>query len=160
MSMMPAIAPHRQSCSIDVNYWQERTDCSEPALDRRGRLLQIQVGLLLKSFARNMEDDADLELLTSLLEENEGAESGSDAHPDSLSETDAYDELFDGDESGSYHESDSSGDGQDIEGAQEDFTTLFGDVDDLDDNTPAPESEKQSPSSSQDRSKKELEGNV
>ncbi|XP_073407359.1 protein MCM10 homolog isoform X2 [Dendrobates tinctorius] len=120
-------------------------------------LLQIQVGLLLKSFASNMEGDADLELLTSLLEENEGAECGSVAHPDSLSEPDAYDELFDGDESGSYHESDSSGDGQDIEGAREDFSTLFGDVDDLEDNIPAPESEKRSPSSSQDRSKKELE---
>ncbi|KAM4039180.1 protein MCM10 homolog [Anomaloglossus baeobatrachus] len=104
-----------------------------------------------------MEGDADLELLTSLLEENEGAESGSADCPDSLSETDAFDELFDGDESGSYHESDSAGEGQNIEGAQEDFTTLFGDVDDLEDSTPVPESEKPSPSSSQDRSKQELE---
>ncbi|XP_073508477.1 protein MCM10 homolog [Phyllobates terribilis] len=130
---------------------------NENLKEERGRLLQIQVGLPLKSLKRNMEGDADLELLTSLLEENEGAEGSSVAYANSLSDPDAYDELFDGDESGSYHESDSSGEGQNIEGAQEDFTTLFGDVDDLEDNTPAPESEKHSPSSSQDRSKKELE---
>ncbi|XP_075713524.1 protein MCM10 homolog [Rhinoderma darwinii] len=103
-----------------------------------------------------MEGDADLELLTSLLEENEGAERNCKGYPDT-SEADTYDELFDGDEAGSYHESDSAAEGLDAEGLQEDLTTLFGDVDDLEDNTPVLESEKQLPSSSQDKSKRDLE---
>ncbi|KAG8576968.1 hypothetical protein GDO81_010035, partial [Engystomops pustulosus] len=101
-----------------------------------------------------MEDDADLELLTSLLEENEGAENGV-ADPDSSSEPDAYSELFDGDEAGSYHESDSAAEGQDVEDVQEDFTTLFGDIDDLEENPPGTES--QLLSSNQEKSKKQLE---
>ncbi|XP_066448135.1 protein MCM10 homolog isoform X2 [Eleutherodactylus coqui] len=101
-----------------------------------------------------MEGDADLELLTSLLEESAGGCAG---YADSSSEPDAYDDLFDGDEAGSYHESDSAGEGPDIKGVQEDFTTLFGDIDDLEENTTVQESENQSPSSSQDKSKKELE---
>ncbi|XP_069834831.1 protein MCM10 homolog [Dendropsophus ebraccatus] len=104
-----------------------------------------------------MEGDADLELLTSLLEEGEGAESSHADFPDSSSEPDAFDELFDGDEAGSYHESDSAAEGHDTEGVQEDFTTLFGDIDDLEDNTPVLESKKQSPSSSLDKSREELE---
>ncbi|XP_056429322.1 protein MCM10 homolog isoform X2 [Hyla sarda] len=104
-----------------------------------------------------MEGDADLELLTSLLEESEGTGSNCAGFPDSSSEPDAFDELFDEDEAGSYHESDSAAEGQDAEGVQEDFTTLFGDIDDLEDNKPVLESKKQSPSSSQDKSKKELE---
>ncbi|XP_044136020.1 protein MCM10 homolog isoform X3 [Bufo gargarizans] len=102
-------------------------------------------------------EDADLELLTSLLEENEGTESSYAGHPDSSSEPDAYDELFDGDEAGSYHESDSAAEGQDAEGVQEDFTTLFGDVDDLEDDVPELETRKESSSSNQDRSREDLE---
>ncbi|XP_068132237.1 protein MCM10 homolog [Hyperolius riggenbachi] len=127
-----------------------------------------------------MEDDADLELLTSLLEENEAAESRGSGYPDSLSDPDAYDELFDADEEGSYHESDSAADGQDHEsdsaadggqdhesdnaadgqdfgGVTEDFNTLFGDIDDLEDDKAKPHTAVQTPSPSQEKSKNELE---
>ncbi|KAM9311758.1 protein MCM10 homolog [Gastrophryne carolinensis] len=103
-----------------------------------------------------MEDDADLELLTSLLEENEAAGSSGSAGQDALSETDAYDDLFDGDEDGSYHESDTAGEEQDIGDVKEDFTTLFGDIDDLEEK-PTTQNTKQTPSPSQDKSKKDLE---
>ncbi|XP_075064755.1 protein MCM10 homolog [Mixophyes fleayi] len=99
-----------------------------------------------------MEGDADLELLTSLLEENEAAESCPDT-----SQPDEYDELFDGDEEGSYHESDSATEGQDIGEVKEDFTTLFGDIDDLEDNNCVHQSKEQSLNPSREKSKKELE---
>uniref|UniRef100_A0A8C5PNY0 Protein MCM10 homolog n=1 Tax=Leptobrachium leishanense TaxID=445787 RepID=A0A8C5PNY0_9ANUR len=102
-----------------------------------------------------MEDDADLQLLTSLLEENEAVGSGSDLHASS----DEYDELFDGDEDGSYHESDNPTE-QEVNEVKEDFTTLFGDIDDLDEQSSSGQvSKSKTPSFpvSQDKSKQELE---
>ncbi|XP_072257865.1 protein MCM10 homolog [Pyxicephalus adspersus] len=103
-----------------------------------------------------MEDNADLELLTSLLEENEAAENSGSHFSDASNEPDAYDELFDGDEEGSYHESDSAGEEQGIE-VKENFDTLFGDIDDLEDDKPAIPNNTQSPSPTQEKSKRELE---
>ncbi|XP_063782961.1 protein MCM10 homolog [Pseudophryne corroboree] len=102
-----------------------------------------------------MEGDADLELLTSLLEENEAAESSGTSSQAATSDPDEYDELFDGDEEGSYHESGSEG--QDIGGMQEDFTTLFGDIDDLEDENPVHKSKKELLTPSHEKSKQELE---
>ncbi|XP_012814513.1 protein MCM10 homolog isoform X2 [Xenopus tropicalis] len=104
-----------------------------------------------------MEVDADLELLTSLLEENEAAESNSVESHEASSELDEYDELFDGDEDGSYHESDNGTEEQTVDGVEENFDTLFGDIDDInEEETVAPDTKKQS-SVCQDKSKHELE---
>lgn len=103
-----------------------------------------------------MEDNTDLELLTSLLEENEAAESSDSHFSDASNEPDAYNELFDGDEEGSYHESDSAAEEQGTR-VKEDFNTLFGDIEDLEDDKPALPNNTQSPSPTQEKSKKELE---
>ncbi|KAM5172155.1 protein MCM10 homolog [Mantella aurantiaca] len=104
-----------------------------------------------------MEDNEDLALLTSLLEENEAAESSGSHFSDASNEADEYDELFDGDEEGSYHESDSAGEERDSE-VKEDFNTLFGDIEDLEeDGNPALPNSTQSPSPTQEKSKKDLE---
>ncbi|XP_040199341.1 protein MCM10 homolog [Rana temporaria] len=103
-----------------------------------------------------MEDNADLELLTSLLEENEAAESSDSHFSDASNGPDAFNELFDGDEEGSYHESDGACEEQDSQ-VKEDFNTLFGDIDDLEDDKPALPNNTQSPSPTQEKSKKELE---
>ncbi|XP_053575729.1 protein MCM10 homolog isoform X2 [Bombina bombina] len=106
-----------------------------------------------------MEDDADLEILTSLLEENEAAEMNGSLLPDASSDPDEFDELFDEDETGSYHESDGASEEQDVGAVQEDFTTLFGDIDDLEseNSEQVPQCEKQSFSSSEEKTKQELE---
>ncbi|XP_018409212.1 PREDICTED: protein MCM10 homolog [Nanorana parkeri] len=103
-----------------------------------------------------MEDNTDLDLLTSLLEENEAAESSGSHLSDASHEPDAFDELFDGNEEGSYHESDSGAEERDTE-VQEDFNTLFGDIDDLEDDLPPLPNNTQTPSPTQEKSKKELE---
>ncbi|XP_053319241.1 protein MCM10 homolog [Spea bombifrons] len=108
-----------------------------------------------------MEDDADLDLLTSLLEENEAAERSSAEHAGQPSiSSDEYDELFDGDEDGSYHESDNAAEGQDVGEVKEDFLTLFGDIDDLDEqssNEPLSKSDHHLSATSHEKSKQELE---
>lgn len=98
-----------------------------------------------------------MELLTSLLEENEAAESSDSHFSDASNGPDAFNELFDGDEEGSYHESDGACEEQDSQ-VKEDFNTLFGDIDDLEDDKPALPNDTQSPSPTQEKSKKELEG--
>ncbi|KAM8972126.1 protein MCM10 homolog [Pelodytes ibericus] len=103
-------------------------------------------------------DDADLELLTSLLEENEAAERNDREF--SSTSSDEYDELFDADEEGSYHESDAPAEEQEVGEVQEDFETLFGDIDDLDEGPSKerlPKKEKLSPPTNQEKSKEELE---
>ncbi|XP_069084775.1 protein MCM10 homolog [Pleurodeles waltl] len=85
----------------------------------------------------NMED-SDLDLLTSLLEENEGPQdrdsvSGSDPPSDANAQHDEFDDLFDADEDGSYTEEDiASGDAK-LCGMQENVATLFGELEDLED---------------------------
>ncbi|XP_063301523.1 protein MCM10 homolog [Pelobates fuscus] len=105
-----------------------------------------------------MEDDADLALLTSLLEENEAAEGSSTEYPNASS--DEYDDIFDGDEDGSYHEGDNPSEEQEVKGVQEDFATLFGDIHDIDEKHSEEnlhENEKQLSFSTQEKSKQELE---
>nr|AAH90220.1 LOC398196 protein [Xenopus laevis] len=105
-----------------------------------------------------MEVDADLELLTSLLEENEAAERNGVVSHEASSELDEFDELFDGDEDGSYHGSDNGTEEQTIGGVEEDFTTLFGDIDDIkEEEAAASDTKKQSSSVCQEKSKDELE---
>ncbi|KAM4748915.1 protein MCM10 homolog [Rhinophrynus dorsalis] len=108
-----------------------------------------------------MEGDSDLELLTSLVEQNEAAERIGADYPDASSELDGYDELFDGDEDGSYHESDNVAEDQEVSGVQEDFATLFGEIDDLEDEERTEKQmsphQKRSSSIGQQKSKQELE---
>ncbi|KAM4678021.1 protein MCM10 homolog [Discoglossus pictus] len=105
-----------------------------------------------------MEDDADLELLTSLLEESAGVERDVSEDADDSSELDEFDELFDADENGSYHESDNAAEEQTDGGVQEDFSTLFGDIDDIEEEKPASVSQSKKPSScSEEKSKHELQ---
>lgn len=79
--------------------------------------------------------DEDLELLASLLEENEAAEDENTpeqttAHSDEAGEPDEYDELFDAEDDASYTE---EVDAEESEASEqkENASALFGDVDDL-----------------------------
>ncbi|CAM4483080.1 protein MCM10 homolog [Caretta caretta] len=82
-----------------------------------------------------MDGDEDLELLASLLEENEVAEDENTpeettAHSDEAGEPDEYDELFDAEDDASYTE---EVDAEESEASEqkENASALFGDVDDL-----------------------------
>ncbi|KAK6482574.1 protein MCM10-like protein isoform X1 [Huso huso] len=109
-----------------------------------------------------MESDDDLDLLASLLEENEAAERGSLDCEKGDGDTDELDDLFDADDDGEEFD---EGDGQEGEGVSEqveDINTLFGDVEDLEEEEPAKEMTKTRPSSkeNQDKSKQDLEAEL
>lgn len=79
--------------------------------------------------------DEDLDLLVSLLEENEEAEEGNspeeeDTSKDETGEPDEYDELFDAEDDTSYTE-EVDADNSIIDEQKENLAVLFGDVDDL-----------------------------
>lgn len=79
--------------------------------------------------------DDDLDLLASLLEENEANEERNspeeeDAPEDEGGEPDEYDELFDAEDDASYTEEVDAEDST-IDEQKENLATLFGDVDDL-----------------------------
>lgn len=79
--------------------------------------------------------DEDLDLLVSLLEENEEAEEGNspeeeDTSKDEMGEPDEYDELFDAEDDTSYTE-EVDADNSIIDEQKENLAVLFGDVDDL-----------------------------
>ncbi|XP_074863402.1 protein MCM10 homolog [Carettochelys insculpta] len=95
----------------------------------------IAVLLSLNRFDLFVPGDDDLELLASLLEENEAAEDGNSpeettAHSDETGQPDEYDELFDAEDDASYTE---EVDAEESEASEqkEDAAALFGDVDDL-----------------------------
>ncbi|XP_066174897.1 protein MCM10 homolog [Sylvia atricapilla] len=82
-----------------------------------------------------MDADDDLDLLASLLEENEATEERNspeeeDAPEDEGGEPDEYDELFDAEDDASYTEEVDAEDST-IDEQKENLATLFGDVDDL-----------------------------
>uniref|UniRef100_A0A8C9ESE3 Replication factor Mcm10 C-terminal domain-containing protein n=1 Tax=Pavo cristatus TaxID=9049 RepID=A0A8C9ESE3_PAVCR len=82
-----------------------------------------------------MDGDEDLDLLVSLLEENEEAEEGNspeeeDTPKDEKGEPDEYDELFDAEDDASYTE-EVDADNSVIDEQKENLAVLFGDVDDL-----------------------------
>ncbi|XP_054669504.1 protein MCM10 homolog isoform X2 [Grus americana] len=82
-----------------------------------------------------MDADDDLDLLASLLEENEATEERNspeeeDAPEDEGGKPDEYDELFDAEDDASYTEEVDAEDGM-IDEQKENLATLFGDVDDL-----------------------------
>ncbi|XP_038273857.1 protein MCM10 homolog [Dermochelys coriacea] len=82
-----------------------------------------------------MDGDEDLELLASLLEENEAAEDEktpeeTTAHSDEAGEPDEYDELFDAEDDASYTEEVDAEESEANE-QKENASALFGDVDDL-----------------------------
>ncbi|XP_048157478.1 protein MCM10 homolog [Corvus hawaiiensis] len=82
-----------------------------------------------------MDADDDLDLLASLLEENEATEERNspeeeDAPEDEGGEPDEYDELFDAEDDASYTEEVDAEDSM-IDEQKENLATLFGDVDDL-----------------------------
>ncbi|KAH1187827.1 protein MCM10 homolog [Mauremys mutica] len=82
-----------------------------------------------------MDGDDDLELLASLLDENEAAEDGNTpeettAHSDEAGEPDEYDELFDAEDDASYTEEVDAEESAASE-QKENASALFGDVDDL-----------------------------
>lgn len=82
-----------------------------------------------------MDGDEDLDLLVSLLEENEEAEEGNSPEEehtskDETGELDEYDELFDAEDDTSYTE-EVDADNSIIDEQKENLAVLFGDVDDL-----------------------------
>nr|XP_014425964.1 protein MCM10 homolog isoform X2 [Pelodiscus sinensis] len=82
-----------------------------------------------------MDGDDDLELLASLLEENEAAEDRNTpeettAHSDDTGEPDEYDELFDAEDDESYTE-EVDAEQSEVSEEKEDAAALFGDVGDL-----------------------------
>ncbi|XP_039917569.1 protein MCM10 homolog isoform X1 [Hirundo rustica] len=110
-----------------------------------------------------MDADDDLDLLASLLEENEATEEKNspkeeDAPEDEGGEPDEYDELFDAEDDGSYTEEVDAEDSM-IDEQKENLDTLFGDVDDL---LQEEEAEKAVPASASSQTKEktneELQG--
>ncbi|XP_069483897.1 protein MCM10 homolog [Ambystoma mexicanum] len=110
-------------------------------------------------------EDADLDLLTSLLEESEGpldreSVSGSDGRSDVNAQPDEFDDLFDADENGSYTEDEPFAGDPEVCPVQEDMATLFGESEENDDDlvrTVPRENVKAPPTITQDKTKQDLE---
>lgn len=107
--------------------------------------------------------DDDLDLLASLLEENEANEERNspeeeDAPEDEGGEPDEYDELFDAEDDASYTEEVDAEDSM-IDEQKENLATLFGDVDDLLEEEEAEKAVPTSaPSQAKEKTNEELQG--
>ncbi|KAM6416422.1 protein MCM10 homolog [Pluvialis apricaria] len=112
-----------------------------------------------------MDADDDLDLLASLLEENEATEEGNspeeeDALEDEGGEPDEYDELFDAEDDASYTEEADAVDNMTDE-QKENLATLFGDVDDLLEEEEAEETVPISaPSQAEEKTNEELQAEL
>ncbi|XP_064299361.1 protein MCM10 homolog isoform X2 [Phalacrocorax carbo] len=112
-----------------------------------------------------MDADDDLDLLASLLEENEATEEGNppeedDAPEDEGGKPDEYDELFDAEDDASYTEEVNAEDSM-IDEQKENLATLFGDVDDLLEEEAAEETVPTSaPSQAKEKTNEELQAEL
>ncbi|XP_074937670.1 protein MCM10 homolog isoform X2 [Phalacrocorax aristotelis] len=112
-----------------------------------------------------MDADDDLDLLASLLEENQATEEGNppeedDAPEDEGGKPDEYDELFDAEDDASYTEEVNAEDSM-IDEQKENLATLFGDVDDLLEEEAAEETVPTSaPSQAKEKTNEELQAEL
>ncbi|XP_021240070.1 protein MCM10 homolog isoform X1 [Numida meleagris] len=117
----------REEGGAGLEFWR--------VLGARGRRVCFALGGSGRNPGEIMDGDDDLDLLVSLLEENEEAEEGNspekeDAPKDEEGEPDEYDELFDAEDDASYTEEVDADDSVICE-QKENLAVLFGDVDDL-----------------------------
>ncbi|MGH0121607.1 UNVERIFIED_CONTAM: hypothetical protein FKN15_006584 [Acipenser sinensis] len=117
-----------------------------------------------KTLAVLLTGDDDLDLLASLMEENEAAERGSLDCEEGAGDTDELDDLFDADNDGEeFDEGDrQEGEGEGVSEQVEDINTLFGDVEDLEEEEPVKEMTKkrQFSEENQEKSKQDLEAEL
>ncbi|MGH0136902.1 UNVERIFIED_CONTAM: hypothetical protein FKN15_036744 [Acipenser sinensis] len=148
--------------------WQQQVNIPERAcpkcdddLDLLASLLEENEAAELGFYWSNLGDD-DLDLLASLLEENEAAERGSLDCEKGAGDTDELDDLFDADDDGEEFDEVDGQEGEGVSEQVEDINTLFGDVEDLEEEEPAKEMTKTRPSSkeNQDKSKQDLEAEL